>query len=377
MPVVPGYVLIADPGSMRFEFYHRELLNFWKARGVTPEIHIVDWRDVAQRDGRIGPLLPSGRSLLRVESPARDPGVIETLLDAGQRAKALSAPAAKNPQHGWIASPALLYAGLCLCLNGLSETLQASPQIQSAASPADIAVLFDKNETTRRLLAAGLPCPETFAPTGNADELLDELHRRGWQKAYVKLSHGSCASGIAVVSTEAPPTAITTVTQSDGDFFNTSAVYEASGRHLTKILEFIIQESATVQQAIPKTQVAGRNFDIRAVVIGGDVVATVFRVSSHPMTNLHLGGARGDADLCRRMIPTRHWLDAMDHCVEAARLFKLPAVGVDLAFHRDTCQPYLLELNAFGDFFPNWTNADGRSIHSMEIENTARRFQLI
>ena len=67
MSAVPSYVIIADPSSMRFEFYERDLRNFWKAREVTPLVHAIDWREFAERDGKIAQLLPAGPAVLRLE----------------------------------------------------------------------------------------------------------------------------------------------------------------------------------------------------------------------------------------------------------------------------------------------------------------------
>jgi hypothetical protein len=75
-------------------------------------------------------------------------------------------------------------------------------------------------------------------------------------------------------------------------------------------------------------------------------------------------------------VPTRAWLDGLDHCAEAARQFPCAAVGVDLLFERGYLRHYLLEVNAFGDFFPDLTDAQGRSVHRVEIEATARHFGL-
>ena len=54
--------------------------------------------------------------------------------------------------------------------------------------------------------------------------------------------------------------------------------------------------------------------------------------------------------------------------------FDSAVAGVDLLFERGLRKHYILEVNAFGDFFPGWTDARGRSIHSIEIEETAARF---
>ena len=59
--------------------------------------------------------------------------------------------------------------------------------------------------------------------------------------------------------------------------------------------------------------------------------------------------------------------------VEAAALYDSAICGVDLLFESGTMRSHVLEVNAFGDFFPNLTDDRGRSVHRVEIEETARR----
>jgi hypothetical protein len=113
------------------------------------------------------------------------------------------------------------------------------------------------------------------------------------------------------------------------------------------------------------------------VVIRGEPAFTIFRLSSQPMTNLHLGGRRGEAPTCRSAIPTRVWLDGLDHCVETARLYSSAVVGIDLLFESGFLHHFVLEVNAFGDFFPALMDERGRSVHAVEIEATARAEGLI
>jgi hypothetical protein len=123
-------------------------------------------------------------------------------------------------------------------------------------------------------------------------------------------------------------------------------------------------------------QIDGHNFDVRVVVIHGRPAFTVFRLSPQPMTNLHLGGRRGDPTRCRAAVPTRAWLDGLDHCVEAAAPYRCAALGVDLLFESGYLRHFVLEVNAFGDFFPSLTDERGRGVHRAEIEATARAFGL-
>ena len=66
------------------------------------------------------------------------------------------------------------------------------------------------------------------------------------------------------------------------------------------------------------------------------------------------------------------WLDALDHCVEAAALYPCAAVGLDLVFERGYLRHHVLEVNAFGDFFPGLVDEAGVSVHRAEIEATAQ-----
>jgi glutathione synthase/RimK-type ligase-like ATP-grasp enzyme len=88
---------------------------------------------------------------------------------------------------------------------------------------------------------------------------------------------------------------------------------------------------------------------------------------------VYLGGRRGDVERCRAAVPTRAWLDALDHCADAAGCFDSAVAGVDLVFERGYVRHYVLEVNPFGDFFPGWVDAGGRSVHALEIAVTAAR----
>ena len=219
---------------------------------------------------------------------------------------------------------------------------------------------------------AGLPCPAELPPPA-IRRLLDGLRTHGFKTAYVKLNTGSAATGIAVVhASDDPPWAITSLMRRADGFYNTRRSSAFTGADLTAVLQFLIQEGVIIQKGIPMAQIDGQNFDVRVVVLYGRPAFTIFRLSSLPMTNLHLGGRRGRLESCRAHVPTRAWLDAIDHCVEAAQLYPC-AVGVDLLFERGYLHHFILEMNAFGDFFPGLTDADGRTIHRAEIKITARR----
>jgi hypothetical protein len=194
------------------------------------------------------------------------------------------------------------------------------------------------------------------------------------ETAFAKLKTGSSATGIAAINAgKRPVTAQTSMLQIDGDIFNTLQLQTVSEEQLIPLLDFLLKEGLCLQRGISKARIDGQEFDLRVIVIDGQPESTIFRLSQSPMTNLHFGGRRGDVERCRSVIPTRVWLDAMDSCVAAAAQFDAHMVGVDLVFERGFFRHFLLEVNAFGDFFPGWKDNRGRTIYQAQLESLRER----
>jgi hypothetical protein len=375
----PRYVLIANPGTKRCEAYRRELLAFWAARGVTPSVDVVPWADVVPRDGNLDDLAAFDRpGVVRLESPGKNADVTRLLLEAGARDDPAEPPrdwrAVELPK-GLLLRPGLWYRGFRRVLRGLRKAFDARPHLAPTACPLAVAEMFDKTATAVTLHAAGVPVPGWLEqPRDVFAEVADPGDGWGWPTVYLKLNTGSSAMGvIAVRSGGSRFHGTTTLAEIGGRFFNARLVRTLTGPALQRAADFVLAEGAIAQQGVPPAQIGGENFDVRVVCVYGEPVAAVFRLSPHPMTNLHLGGRRGDFVRCRAAIPTRAWLDALDHCAAAAGGFPSAVAGVDLVFERGFGRQYVLEVNAFGDFFPGWTDARGRSVHALEIEATAGR----
>jgi hypothetical protein len=376
----PRYVLVANPGTKRCEAYRRELRAFWDARGVTPEVELVPWADVVPRDGSLDDLPAFDRpAVVRLESPGRDDRVTRLLLEAGTRDDSAEPPGdwqSLEIPKGLLLRPGLWYRGFRRVLHGLRQAFDARPHLTPTACPLAVAAMFDKTVTAAKLHAAGVPVPCWLEePRDVFAELADSDEGRGWRTAYLKLNTGSSATGIIALRSEGTQFhGTTTLAEIGGRFFNSRRLLHLTGPPLERAAGFLLSEGAFAQEGIPMAQVDGQNFDVRVVCIYGRPAASIFRLSSGPMTNLHLGGRRGDFDVCRAAVPTRDWLDALDHCADAAGCFDSAVAGVDLIFERGFGRHYVLEVNAFGDFFPGWADARGRSVHALEIEDTARKF---
>lgn len=368
--MTPRYVTIANPDSLRYQTFAPALEKFWGTRPFASVV--VPWSSLVERLGNLDGLSEFEQpAVVRLESPGRDWDVFKQFLQVGDPSGDYLG---LEYRKGWSAHPLVFYRGFVRVLEGLRESFAARPHLHRSADPRDIASMFDKNETCARLAQAGIPIPPTLtrAPA-SVEELLDEVRRRRWPTAYVKLNTGSSASAIAVLhALEGEPWATSSLVPLDDGFYSTRRLARLTGERLHAVLGYLLEQEACVQQGIRMAQIDGQNFDVRVVVVHGEPAFTIFRLSSNPMTNLHLGGRRGEIDRCRAAIPTRAWLDGLDHCVEAARLYDAEMVGIDLLFESGYMRHFLLEVNAFGDFFPNLTDAQGRSVHEVEVEATAR-----
>ena len=375
----PRYVLIANPGTKRHETYHRELLAFWANRGVTPEIDVAPWADVVPRDGNLDDLPTFDRpAVVRLESPGKDERVTRLLLEAGARDDPAE-PACDwqtlPMPRGLLVRPGLYYRGFHRVLRCLARAFAARPHLGPTACPLAIAEMFDKTATSVKLHAAGVPVPNWLVNL--RDTFADSIRSESGEgpPVYLKLNTGSSATGIIFIRSEnGKYHGTTTLAEIDRRFFNSRRLLHLTGPALERAARFLLSEGAFAQQAIPMAQIDGQNFDVRVVCLHCKPIASIFRLSSNPMTNLQLGGRRGDSARCRAAIPTRDWLDALDHCSEAAGCFDSAIAGVDLVFERGFNRHFILEVNAFGDFFPGWTNDAGQSVHALEIEETIRKF---
>jgi hypothetical protein len=377
----PRYLLIANPGTKRCEAYRRELLAFWAARGATPEVELVPWADVVPRDGALDGLPAFDRpAVVRLESPGKDDAVFRLLLEAGARDDPAEPPrdwrALETPK-GLLLRPGLWYRGFRRVLRGLRRAFDARPHLAPTACPLAVAEMFDKTATSERLRAAGVPVPDWLADPRDVFAALagPPGGKRSWRTAYLKLNTGSSATGVIALRPDGNRAhGTTTLAEIGGRFFNSRRLVHLTDAPLERAAEFLLAEGAFAQEGVPMARLDGQNFDVRVVCVYGRPAATIFRLSPGPMTNLHLGGRRGDFGRCRALVPTRDWLDAFDHCAEAAGSFDSAVAGVDLVFERGFGRHYVLEVNAFGDFFPGWADARGNSTHALEIAETARKF---
>lgn len=360
-------IVIGNSANRRVTMFQEALV----AQGHSPA-RIVDWIDLCE-PGAPAELL-AGYDLVRIDSAGEDSAVERAMIRRGEAAARGEKVSVVHPkklalipdQVGRILYPRQHHLGF---LAVLAEIEAATTKARVLPPPMAIRELFDKRAASERWRGLGIPMPEALPLIREPEELRAAMEARGWPSVYVKLTSGSSASCLAIFTRSDDGEEITTTVEDTGRArYNTRKLQHLTTREeINRLLGFILAEGAQVERAIPKAQIDGRYFDLRVLAIDGETPFTVMRMSEHPITNLHLGGTRGDVAALRELISATAWDAAMASCVAVQRATGAFHVGVDLMFEPNLTDHRVIEGNAFGDLLPN-LERDGLDVYGWQIK---------
>ncbi|WP_345634747.1 STM4014 family protein [Rugosimonospora acidiphila] len=323
------------------------------------------FRDAARAVGAPPPVVLPWRSLL-TGAPAPGPGALVRVDSPGEDAEVdrLLRGAARACEPGEIVGTAAWYDGLRAALDRL-----AAGAASLLNRPDDVAVMCDKRRCHAVLDAAGVPVPAALPPVRGYAELRAAMREAGLARVFVKPAHGSSASGVLALATAgARVSAITSVELAGDRLYNSLRVrrYDREA-DVAAIVDRLAPDRLHVERWLPKAGLGERTIDLRVVVIAGRPSHAVVRASRTPLTNLHLGNARGDLGAVRAAVGPVGWAAAMETCVRVAACFRRTLqVGVDLMFLAGWRRHAVAEVNAFGDLLPG-VLAEGRDTYAAQL----------
>ena len=376
------FVIVGNPTNRRIALFQQALSQ---ARCAAADV--VPYIDLITRRRRLSDHLSTG-TLLRIESPGEDFEVERALLIAGadvaeqEGAPVLSSSACRNLKfdHGRILFPRQWYLGFRESLRSWARELETLDGIRLMTVPADIEVMFDKRLTHQRCVAADIPVPRSLGPVSGYEDLLTRMEEKQIERVFVKLANSSSASGVVALNrpsknnTAAITSAEIVRTKGQVKLYNSLKLrcYTETS-DIADLIDTLCLETVHVEQWLPKhTLDEHGNIDLRVVVIGGKTEQFVVRQSQTPLTNLHLGNRRGDAELLLNRLGDSRCQDVKRTCEETMALFPDSLyAGVDVLLGPELNQPTVLEVNAFGDLLPGVV-ASGRDTYFSEIIQARR-----
>ncbi|MFC9856388.1 MULTISPECIES: STM4014 family protein [unclassified Streptomyces] len=350
----PRFTVVGNPDNRRVALFQEAV----RAAGL-PDARVVSWLQVLAGEAAFRPA-----ETVRMDSPGEDPEVDRLLRGVGDPTR--------------VEGTARWYATFLTAVREVARAASAAGA-DLLGTPGDIAALFDKRLCHAVLDGAGIPVPASptsgpGAPVvrGWAD-VRGLMAEHGMPRVFVKLAHGSSASGVLAVATAGPGRlrASTSVERdAEGRLFNSLRVRRyTSEREVGAIIDTLAPDGLHIERWLPKAAQRGRAADLRVVVVGGRATHAVVRTSTSPMTNLHLGGVRGDLDEVRAAVGAAggSWRDALAMCERAAACFPgTPCVGVDLLPATGWRRFAVGEVNAFGDLLPGLTGLPGSGAEGLD-----------
>jgi glutathione synthase/RimK-type ligase-like ATP-grasp enzyme len=367
------FVFIGNPQSSRFDRFQRALATFDlpPAQFVPYEDLLADRATLQSWDGP--------NTWFRFDAPERnfatDCGFIAAGAEFdGQHHRISTSQALNLPEDkGRIYHPRQWYLGWQARLQAWTAGLHG----KILNHPQDIVRMFDKVQCQKILAAAGIPIPRPLGfhyPLNTYADVKQCLVESGEERVFVKLAHGSSASGVVAYEHRGNnERAITTVERAieDGElrFFNSREVRRyRNPEHIADIINFLAAEKIQVEAWLPKARIKGREFDLRVVVIGGQARQVAVRLGNSPMTNLHLGSDRLTTADLPKGLNADVWATMMHTCERAAACFPQSFYcGIDLLISPNLCDHYVLEINAFGDLLQDIT-WQGQDTYTTEVE---------
>ncbi|SCK13326.1 Glutathione synthase/RimK-type ligase, ATP-grasp superfamily [Streptomyces sp. ScaeMP-e48] len=350
----PRFAVVGNPENRRVAFFQEAV----RAAGPAPA-RVVSWLQVLGGEASFDP-----GETVRIDSPGEN-AEVERLL------RGVDDPTRVEGSARW-------YAGFLSAVGEVSRAASAAGA-EVLTSPGDIAALFDKRLCHALLEDAGVPVPASPTSGRRAARVRDWsdvralMREHRMPRAFVKLAHGSSASGVLAVETAGPGRvrASTSVERdSEGRLFNSLRVRRyTTEREVGAIVDALAPDGLHIERWLPKASQRGRAADLRIVVVGGRATHAVVRTSLSPMTNLHLGGARGDLDEVRAAVSAVGgcWREALAVCERAAACFPgTLCVGVDLLPAAGWRRFAVGEVNAFGDLLPGLTGLPGSGAEGLD-----------
>ncbi|MEU8836264.1 STM4014 family protein [Streptomyces sp900116325] len=351
---VPRFAVVGVPGNRRVTLFQEAV----RAAGL-PAPRVVPWPDVLRGEVAFRP-----GETVRMDSPGEDAEVDRLL-------RAVDDPTRVEGTARW-------YARFTAAVREVARAAAAAGA-ELLDDPGDVAVLFDKRLCHGVLDGAAVPVPASATSGAGAPVV------RGWAdvralmaghrmpRAFVKLAHGSSASGVLAVETAGPGRVRATTSverDSAGRLFNSLRVRRCTTeREVAAIVDALAPDGLHIERWLPKASHHGRSADLRVVVVAGRATHAVVRTSRSPMTNLHLGGERGDLDEVRVAVRAAggSWAEVLAVCERAAACFpETLCVAVDLLPATGWRRFAVGEVNAFGDLLPRLTGLPGSGAEGLD-----------
>lgn len=255
------------------------------------------------------------------------------------------------------------YEGFVKALETLHVSIEAAGA-RALASAEETAIAFDKARCHALLSECGISVPKAIPGVVDFESLVASQRQLRWENAYVKIRHGSSASGVVKIFSRFGELQAQTSTElhlvpSGYELYN-SLRFRSYLRdsQIRMVIDRLAEDGLHVEHAVAKISIQGQQTDLRLVTVAGRVTHAVGRSSDLPITNLHLGGKRREVAEYRASIGEERWARVIELAERTAACFpRSHCLGIDILSDHE--RDYVGEVNAYGDLLPRLLGLPG------------------
>lgn len=275
------------------------------------------------------------------------------------------------------------YEGFVKVLEALHSSIEAAGA-QALASAEETAIVFDKARCHALLSELGISVPRVIPDVVDFESLVASQRKHRWEDAYVKIRHGSSASGVVKIFGRFGELRAETSTElhrvpNGYELYNSLKFRNYRQRsEIRMVIDRLAQDGLHVEQAVHKLTIQRQSTDLRLVTVGGRVTHAVGRSSDLPITNLHLGGRRREVAEYREVIGESRWAQVIDLAERTAACFpRSHCLGIDILSDHE--RDYVGEVNAYGDLLPRLlglpgTPGEGVDTYTAQLESLQAQY---
>lgn len=326
-----------------------------------PAAKIISYAQAMQGNDAVVSALQPG-CILRLDSPGEDLATERLLLSLGcQEGDDLCASQIANLdlEQGRLMPTRQWYQGFGHFISQLQRQLPPTDILpyQQTWQHDQLLAMFDKRVTQKRFLQAGLAIPGFLPTCCNYEQLRQAMRVSGWKRVFIKLAHGSSATGTIALEVDGEKIQATTTIHMEM-VANQLRLYNSrkllryrDERQIARLFDFLaLNHPLQIERWLPKMGMQNRAMDLRVVVTKGKATHALVRLGNGCITNLHLRGDRGDlGQLIARLGDARYQalliLAEQGFACFPGALY----AGLDVLV-TTSGQGALLEANAFGDY---------------------------
>ena len=343
---------------------------------------VLDWMDLLKNPEILKEYLKKN-NIVKIEPPEKNTEIYRKFLEYGYDSERVlfeeKKTGVKNAEI--IRAPGIWFDGVKNVFGRIAEIFESHKKTYLMCDIDELLIMMDKKATYEYLSGFGnsFSLPERTKDFQDYDEFFETVKNKA-SKYFIKLRCGSGSTGVLAYSynprlDEEKIFTSLNYSEENGkrEFFSTYRVKIYTEKNIIKnMINWVIENGAHIEKWLPKLTYEKYSFDTRVFVADKKAGYMLSRLSTSPITNLHLKNIRKESS---EFLGKEHLELLAAASEDVMRIFdKSLYAGIDVLLSNNL-KPYIIDVNPFGDLFHNLIDSR-RNVYYMEIREALKKAEL-